>query len=166
MVVRRRWRPLRVVLVLAAAVALGATGCGPSQRERELRDSNQQLEHELRGLQNDLTSAQKARDQALADLAKAKQERDAARKDLADAEAHAEMLSQDRDQAVQQLQAAKAQVDTLTKQRDEARAALDQANGRLDAGPRRRSQRFYAARFGAAGRRIDAGLPGRDQRPC
>lgn len=129
MVVRLPRRALLLALVVPALLMV--TGCGPSQQERELRDSNQQLELQVSGLQNDLTAAQKARERALTDLAKAQQERDAARKGLADAEAQAAMLSDDRDQVVQQLQAAKGAIDTLTKQRDAAQSALDQANAAL-----------------------------------
>ena len=114
MVVRRNRRPVVVVVVaLAMVVALAASGCGPSQREHDLRQSNQALVEQVGVLKADLASAQREREQAQTDLAQAKQERDAAKKSLADAEAHAAMLGQGRDAATGELQAAQAQIDVM-----------------------------------------------------
>lgn len=126
-------RALRGSAAVAGALLVVVTlgGCGPSQRERDLNASNQQLSQQVDQLRSDLAAATSARDKAEQAEATARQERDTALKELADAEAHAALVGDERDATDRALAAARADLATATQQRDAALQALQDASAKL-----------------------------------
>ncbi len=123
-----RWSKAAAAALLAL-VSLG--GCGPTQRERDLSASNQQLSHQVDQLRSDLAAANAAREGAAQEAEAARQARDAARKELADAEAHAAMVADERDASDRALAAARSELAAVTKQRDDALRSLQDVSTQL-----------------------------------